>query len=283
MGLIELTVNKRKFKLDKYIKQKLDNILYIINKGWDAVFLFDGFERSGKSTMAITCAWYLSKGKITIDNIAVGCDDCIKKIGKFPDKSILILDESSLIFYSKDAMKKEMRKLIKILNVVGQKNMIFIVVLPSYFDLVKDIAIRRSKFLIHVYPDEKMNRGRFAYFGEYKKRILYIEGKKNYGSYRTPRADTIGLFDNFMPFGTEYLDIKKQTLLEALKGDETAPTINPVRFKRDILLNILRRMKKLEKTKNLTSKEVANLFGCNMRTIQKYTKEIADTNDERTP
>ena len=70
-------------------------------------------------------------------------------------------------------MTREAKKLQKVLDVIGQKNMIFIIVLPSFFDLNKQIAIRRSKFLLHCYTDNTLQRGRFTYFGERKKKILY--------------------------------------------------------------------------------------------------------------
>ena len=48
------------------LRQKLDNIKKIIKKKWDAVFVIDGGERSGKSTLGMTAAWYLSDAKLTL-------------------------------------------------------------------------------------------------------------------------------------------------------------------------------------------------------------------------
>jgi hypothetical protein len=145
--------------------------------------------------------------------------DASEKIEKLPDESILFVDEGSLVFNSKDSMTKEAKKLQKVLDVVGQKNMIFIVVLPTFFDLNKNIATRRSKFLLHVYTASDMKRGRFTYFGPNKKRHLYALGKKNFGSYSKPKSDWIGNFDDFhLPFEKEYLELKKKSLAEALEG-----------------------------------------------------------------
>lgn len=209
-----LTIN-----LHHKLREKLDNVKKIIKRKWDAVFVIDGNERIGKSTLGMTAAWYLSNGKLTIDNFASGMSDAAEKIEKLPDESILFVDEGSLVFNSKDAITKEGKKLAKILDVVGQKNIIFIICLPSFFDLAKGIATRRSKFLLHVYTAADMNRGRFSYFGPNKKRHLYALGKKNFGSYAKPKADWLGNFDDFkVPFYDEYIELKKKSLNEALHG-----------------------------------------------------------------
>lgn len=222
------TKDWKQFEVDNLVKTinlhsklrvKLDNIKKIIKRKWDAVFLIDGHERIGKSTLGMTAAWYLSDAKLTIDNFASGMTDAAEKVEKLPDKSILFVDEGSLVFNSKDSMTREAKKLQKVLDVVGQKNMIFIIVLPSFFDLNKNIATRRSKFLLHVYTGNDMKRGRFTYFGPNKKRLLYALGKKNYGSYSKPRSDWLGGFDDFqLPFDDEYKELKKKSLNEALNG-----------------------------------------------------------------
>ncbi len=210
-----LTIN-----LHNRLREKLDNIRKIVKRKWDAVFIIDGHERIGKSTLGMTCAWYLSDAKLTIDNFASGMTDAAEKVAKLPDKSILFVDEGSLVFNSKDSMTREAKKLQKVLDVVGQKNMTFIIVLPSIFDLNKNIATRRSKFLLHVYTASDMRRGRFCYFSPNKKRHLYALGKKNFGSYTKPRSDWLGSFDDFhLPFNDEYIELKKKSLAEALGGD----------------------------------------------------------------
>ena len=211
-----LTIN-----LHHRLREKLDNIKKIVKRKWDAVFVIDGNERGGKSTLGMTAAWYLSNAKLTIDNFAAGMQDASEKIEKLPDGSILFVDEGSLVFNSKDSMTREAKKLQKILDVVGQKNMIFIIVLPCFFDLNKNVATRRSKFLLHVYTASDMQRGRFTYFGPNKKRHLYALGKKNFGSYTKPKADWLGNFDMFeLPFNDEYIMLKKKSLAEALAGDD---------------------------------------------------------------
>lgn len=213
-------VEKSNFWIDAPLYEKLKNIKEIQRKGWDAVIIIDGKERSGKSKKGMLCGWFLSDTKLTERNFATGLNDAAKKIAEIPDGSVLIMDEGSLLFSSKDSSNKAQRQLIKILDVVGQKNLIFIICLPCFFDLNKTIAVRRSLFLLHVYPDDKYNRGNYAFWGEKKKSTLYRMGKKNFDSYAYPPAEFVGRFMDFEPpFYNSYIEnIKKTSLKEVLDG-----------------------------------------------------------------
>ncbi len=220
--MVLVKIKSKEFYIDGNLQTRLDNVKHIVNKkNFDMVFIIDGDERVGKSTLAMMCGYYLSEGKFSINNVAFDSDDALKKIEQLPDKSVLVIDEGSLVFNSKDAMNKEQRKLIKIMNVVGAKNMVFIIVLPSFFDLNKQIAVRRSKFLIHCYTDNKYQRGRFVYYTERNKKLLYLIGKKNMDSYAKPKPpiNHRGKYTSFNPLGNEYLELKKKSLYSALHED----------------------------------------------------------------
>lgn len=206
------------FWIDRYLKNKLDNLKMIQQKNWDGVIIIDGKERSGKSILGMICGWYLSNGNLGIGNFARGLNDAAKKISELPDRSILIMDEGSTVFSSKDSTTSAQKKLVKLLDVVGQKNMIFIVCLPCYFDLNKTIAVRRSLFLCHVYPDKSYNRGQYAFWGEKSKKTLYKWGKQHFDSYAHPPAEFVGQYPDFEPhFLQEYLDkVKKESLQEVM-------------------------------------------------------------------
>jgi hypothetical protein len=217
--------------------QKLLNIKKIQKLGWDCQFIIVGDERSGKSTLGIQCGYILSNGKISIENIAPTASAAIEKLEDLPDESVLIIDEGSLMFSSKDTMKKEQRQLIKILNVVGQKKMVLIVILPDFFDLNKYISVFRSRFLIKVYADKNLRRGRFMYWGSSRKKILYEYGKKHYGSYKFPKSNFKGRFTSFNPIFKEYEKLKVSSLWAALKSDDKIASEPKTKAQRDVLIN----------------------------------------------
>ena len=70
-----------------------------------------------------------------------------------------------------------------------------------------------------------MNRGRFAYWGERRKKGLYELGKKNFGSYSKPRANFRGKFTNYkLPYDDEYQKVKMKSLMEAFGSGEKGET-----------------------------------------------------------
>jgi len=201
--------------------EKVKNIMKIRSKGFDTIFLIDGDRRTGKSTVAKSVG-YLLDPKITIENYVAGLEEAPTKIEKSEDESVLIFDEGSLIANSKDTMKKKNVQLSKIIDVCGVKKLTLIFCMPSFFNLTRNIAIDFSRFLIHIYVDLNLNRGRFAYFSKKKKKILYQIGKKNFGSYAKPQSDWTGRFVDFhLPFEEEYLKLKKKSLMEALNPEES--------------------------------------------------------------
>jgi len=266
-------VAKSNFWIDGFLLSKLENMKKIQAKKWDGVLLVDGKERSGKSVLAMIMGWYLSECKMTKMNFASGLNDAAEKIGNLPDGSVLVVDEGSIIFSSKDSSNNEQKKLIKLLDVIGQKNMIFIVCLPCIFDLNKTIAVRRSLFLCHVYPDEEYNRGNFVFFGEKKKAQLYKHGKKNYDSYSYPEADFAANYFEFAPpFYQEYLEeVKKNSLAEVLASARQGKPSD-----RQILtFKINEALKRIEENKiDLTLEQTAKILGVHLDTIFKHKQAL---------
>lgn len=270
-------VAKSDFWIDKPLYEKLKNLKEIQGKEWDGVIIVDGKERSGKSILGMVCGWFLSDGKLTENNFCTGLKDASRKIAEIPDGSVVVLDEGSLMFSSKDSSNKAQKQLMKILDVVGQKNLIFIICLPCFFDLNKTIAVRRSLFLMHVYPDDKYNRGNYAFWGEKKKGTLYRIGKKHFDSYEYPPAEFVGRYLNFKPpFYDKYIsEIKKASLKEVLdiatEGQENAL----VRYWKDV--GIVGRLSK--KYPQLSQAEIGKIMDSPQRTIsdqlQAYKRQEA--------
>jgi hypothetical protein len=274
MVYLDIELNGKKFKLHERLKNKLDNIKMVQKKGWDAAVLIDGIEGSGKSTLGLTCAYYLSDGKFELKDICTGSNDAIAKLDQVKEGGVLLIDEGSLLFSSSDAMRREQKQLIMILNVIRQKRIALIIVSPSFFRLNRYIAIDRTRFLIHVYTKEDLKRGRFTYFGQKKKNKLYELGKRNFNSYAKPRANWNGTFADFNPFGEEYAKVKKQSLREALNPEKKA--LEPKKIQQLAKIKMIQTI-----TPNLPIKnksELAKAMEIDRSSFYKYlnTREIAE-------
>lgn len=217
--------NKKKVVvIHKRLWIKTKNIMDIRKKGYDSIILTDGKRRTGKSTLAKSIA-YLLDPNLTIDNYVSGLDESVDKIDRAKEESVLIFDEGSLVANSKETMTRKSVQLHQIIDVVGQKRLTLIFCLPTFFDLSRPIATEHSLFLLHVYTDERLNRGRFAYFSTKKKNQLYKIGKKHFNSYGKPKANWTGRFVDFhLPFEEEYIQLKRESLRETF--DKSKPKIN---------------------------------------------------------
>jgi len=253
--------------------EKIKNIMKYQKNGFDSPILFDGDRRTGKSTLAKATA-YLLNPNMTINNFVAGIDEAPEKISKANYDDVLIFDEGSLVANSKDGMSKLNKQLEKIIDVVGVKRLVLIFCMPSFFNISKAIAIQHSRFLVHVYTKNRLERGYFLYFGTKKKKILYSIGKKNFGSYKKPKANWNGRFKDFkLPFEKEYDKLKQESLAEALglKKKEKPPTEQEI--KRKLMFNFK------ENCPEILNKDIARGFGIsNMgfyRNMKAY-KELTD-------
>ena len=278
----ELTKESGDYNKDYYNKRlvvtinrklwgKVQSIMDVRNKGYDSLFLIDGLKRSGKSTLAKIIA-YLLDPFLTIDNYVSGLEEASEKIDKAKEESVLIFDEGSLIANSKDAMRKKNVQLLKIIDVVGQKRLTLIFCMPSFFEISRTIAINHSRFLIHIYTDNKLKRGFFAYFSTKKKKMLYEIGKKNFNSYSRPPSSFTGLFPDFhLSFEEEYLKLKKESLKEALNPDYKKPeAISPSivsKLKAEFMIEFK------EACPEVHDKIIAKGFGISERSLYRMRKQ----------
>lgn len=255
------------FYMDSLLAERLSFIEHkLIKKNWDVVILLDGIEGSGKSTLALQIAWVLSKGKLNMQSLILGLEDAPDKLEKANQGDVFVIDEGSLSFSSRETMKREQVELIKIFNVIRQKNLVLIVVAPSFFDLNKYISVSRSRCLIHVYTDDQLVRGRFAFFNQKRKNILYTEGKKNYNTYVKPEANFYGRFLQFNPLGEEYDKAKERSLFEAFQSRKKR-----LPNKKDMLIGIIKKFDK--DNPDLTKDKLAQTFGITRTTLRGYLKD----------
>jgi len=240
--------------------EKIKNIIKIRKKGFDTIILIDGLRRTGKSTLGKTIA-YLLDPNLTINSYVRTNEETPSKIDNAKDDSVLVFDEGSLIVNSRDAMRTQNVQLGKIIDVIGQKRLTLIFCMPNFFNITKDIATKHSRFLLHVGVRRKnMTRGYFKYYGDKKKNLLYIIGKKNYDSYRKPRPNWSGTFKDFqLPFDDEYDVLKKATLQDTLNPNKKVVEVDKLPTESQTKTKLLKQFK--ENCPEITDKIIAKGFG----------------------
>ena len=205
------------FYIDGYLKSNLDILKQIVKDDWDAVIAVDGMEGSGKSVLAMQAAYYCDP-TLTLSRVVFRPDDFKKAIIEAKAYQAVIYDEAYGGMSSRRTMGEVNIALVDMLAEIRQKNLFIFIVMPTYFDLDRYVALWRSRALIHVYA-KKFQRGNFQFYNYSKKKEMYVKGKKFY-SYCV-EANFVGSFMNFYPLSADAYKKKKLESLRLRKGTES--------------------------------------------------------------
>lgn len=217
------------FYMDGFLKQNLDVVIKKIKKDWDMVFVIDGVEGSGKSTLAMQMACYCDP-TFCIERVVFTPRDLRQAIINSQKFQAIVYDEAYTGLSSRATMSLINRTLISMLAEIRQRNLYVFVVMPTFFDLDKYVALWRSRALFHVYVDKDFNRGFFAFFNANKKKLLYIAGKKFY-SYSKVKANFLGRFyKNYVVDEQAYREKKRNSLMSREKAREEMEVKREVEF-----------------------------------------------------
>lgn len=224
------------YSMNGFLRDNLDEVPKFLKKAWDCVIIVSGSGkvRIGKSTLAMQIARYLAwlineykkKNKevpkdnpVPFDNthIAFDPEELMKIASTLPKNSVIVYDEGRAGLDSARAMENINKSMQDFFQECGQYNHVIIIVLPDFFKLNETIAVPRSLFLINCYTDRNYNRGYFAFYNEKKKELLYIIGKKKWGStarYLAIDPDFRGKFSDYFPLDQEIYAEKKRNALK---------------------------------------------------------------------
>ena len=229
-------VTDLQYRMDGYLISNLNEVPKFLKKAWDCVIVVSGNAkvRIGKSTMAMQMAyyeaWLLNEMKkkagevpkdnpVPFDNSNIAFDpDALMRIAETkPRNSVIVYDEGRAGLDSARAMENINKAMQDFFQECGQYGHVIFIVLPDFFKLNETIAVPRSLFLINCYTDRNYNRGNFSFFSEHKKELLYIIGKKRWGSssrYVAVDDNFHGKFSDFFPINKEIYDEQKKTALK---------------------------------------------------------------------
>lgn len=210
--------------LDTYAKKIVNDMHFaLVISGNDAV-------GNGKTTMATHLGSYLTwkinklhgtKNTFTHNNMVFKSKDLAKKSFELPKYSVIVLDEGDDMV--EHGMKETAREMKKYFRKCRQLNQIFILILPSFFELPKFYALARTHALINVKFHGQFERGLFHFYGPKQKKQLYLKGKKDW-NYDSAPFDFDGDFFSsyaFFPNCKEEAELyKKGKYKDMIRDDE---------------------------------------------------------------
>ena len=200
------------FAMDGYHKTNLDVAKDVVKKDWDMIFIYDGAEGAGKSVKAMQDAFYCDT-TLNIDRIVFNDEDFKKVILSSQKYQSIVYDEAYGGLGSRAAMSTVNKAIVQMLTVIRERNLFIFIVLPTFFDLDKYVALWRSRALIHIYAHDGFQRGFFKFYNNERKKIMYVAGKKYY-DYRKGKPNFIGRFSKkYVIDEDEYRKKKRETSL----------------------------------------------------------------------
>lgn len=229
----KIKVGEHEYYMDGYLKKNLDTVKYLNEKDWDNVFVVDGIEGGGKSSMAIQIAYYLDP-TFNLDRVCFTPFDFKKKVLDAKPRQAIVFDEAFTGLSSRGTMGIINRMLVRMMAEIRQKNLFFLIVAPTFFDIDRYVALWRSRALIHVYT-KQMQRGYFACYNQERKKFLYIRGKKDY-NYSKPQPNFRGRFTKFLPINEKEYRLKKY---EAIKKKDINTPKGKWKDERNSLIQVL--------------------------------------------
>lgn len=185
MAFIDVPGYKDKLRIEDITIENLDRVRHsVIRGGWDYVAIVSGLPGVGKSTFAHQICKYLDP-TFDVDRICFTAKDFKEKTSTGVKGQAFMLDESFADMNSSLSKDPEFVSIINHLQLIRQKHLFLILVLPDFFSLQKTVAIFRSSHLFVVYSDS-YERGSYAVFDRGAKRELYIRGKQfiNYQAWK---------------------------------------------------------------------------------------------------
>lgn len=296
MTFITFEYEGNKYTICRWLAGVLDSIAYNLEKDWDFVILVTGdrMVRTGKSVLAmLICAYlhYMFK-LLKLNDNAYGISDIyfdnkemMKKVLNKPKFSINHYDEGREGLAASKAMKEIQHDLLDFFAECGQLNHVFVIVCPDFFELKEDIAVARSELLLNVYRTENkaernfpdgtrrpvviFERGNFECYNRNTKAALYdIAKTTRRKSYHHVKCNFYDNFGNQYPIDeTEYRRLKREALLRFKeKHEEAAKEQRNTR----VYASIVR-----AKETGMKSREIAEIFGYNERTIRQILHDNA--------
>jgi hypothetical protein len=167
----------QEFYCDGILYENMQTAIRIVKKDWDMMFLFDGNEGVGKSTCAQQMA-LLVDPTFNISRICFTPIELNRSIKAATRYQAVVYDEAYTGLSSRDTMSVINKTLVKMFAEIRQKNLFIFVVMPTFFDLDKYMALWRSRALIHCYTAKDFERGYFGFYNIDRKKDLYILGKR---------------------------------------------------------------------------------------------------------
>ena len=214
----------------------------IIEKDMDFLLVITGRERIGKSSLGLHTAVTIQPD-FDVSQIVFDIQTLYEQVYSLKPGSVVIIDEGATAFFSRDAMSTDVKDGIKLLTVMGERNLFVIICVPSFFILDKYIREYRVSGIARV-----VARGRFKYYSRSRLKRSF-KGKTNKRfNWRNPSfkdsfpAFTGKLWEEYTERKAEYLAKRKAPRLEEGKEGNGFILVSKKAKQENVSVSTIKRM-----------------------------------------
>lgn len=239
-------------------------------------------HNSGKSTFAQQVAWYLADGDLQLKEITFTANGFKKSVVEGRQYKAVIFDEAFRGASSRSSLSKVNRDIIKLMQEVRQKNLFIFFILPSIWDLDKNIKLHRCKGVFHVHTRGNRERGYWKYYPndmgdrDYNAFQRFFDNSPNKYAYPARRqlAGIIsGRYTKWLPPSIDEVAYKKKKLgafnLSKSESEGSGVQVNATAIKNVIVdPNLMDQAKKM----GMNMSQLSQLLGVPYSTITYWIK-----------
>jgi|TARA_Y100000310_G_scaffold342241_1_gene444492 hypothetical protein len=260
-------VGDKEFYMDRYLVNNLDYVKKcVLEKTNMCTMIIDGRIGSGKSTLGAQIAYYCSGGKASLESETFTPEqftDCLKNVDK---GGAAILDEAFALLNRRKSLSSQNMIMLSMMQQARIKQCFIFIILPSFYDLDKNLVLNIADFLIHCYRKDFGRRGQYAIYDRQGMIDLWLNCRQTY-SYnpKVAKPNFKARFTGFFPFDSKGYDKKKMKALEDMAREDQEGG-NKYLNQRNKLISVLK-----ESGKGV--KEIAGILGMGERMVYKTLKK----------
>ncbi len=260
------TDHHHSFYMDGYL---LKNLKYakdsVLNKKNMFVCLIDGRTGTGKSTLGCQAASYLTDGKHSVLNTTFTTKQFTDRLKEIKRGQAIVIDEAFLLLNKRKTQSSQNMIILSIMQAARVKQCFIFIILPSMFDLDKNLTLNIGDLFLHCYRKGSFgSRGQFSCYDRIGLKRLWLFCRQEY-SYRTKISmpNFRASFTKKFPIDQEAYDKKKDEALASMAKVDGEADNKYLQQRNDLIYALKEEGKSVEeicKIVKLTPKAVYNVI-----------------------
>jgi len=254
--------------MDKLLKLDLDFVKgKVLDENNMFLCLVDGRVGTGKSTLVGQCGYYLNTA-MTLNNLTFTLEQFERELKKADIGSVIILDESFEVINKRKTQSTANMQILSLLQQMRAKRCFIFIILPSVYDLDKNLILNIADLFIHCYREPFGKRGQFCVYDRTGLKNLWLFCRQNYTySFKVAKPIYRGRFTKKFPLGFEDYEKRKLTELERARNEVKDKTDNIYIKQRNKLISVL-------KNNGMNIDNICNSVGLKRSAIYDIIKKI---------